>query len=388
MEIRNILFVLVTYLVTTSLSFADQIVYQPGTDEGIDVWFSSSYNPDGVDDDKLQVGGWSDEYRSLIRFNLNCLPDVADSAYLYLYAYPRGDSSVPVSMNVYLLTSQWDESSNFYDPLSGYFAGTVGAPTPGSWYVLNITSIYNGWKDGTYDNHGFAFLPTSTNNEFNVFRSSDYTADPSLRPKLVVNYNQSFPFGLCFPMKLDGYTPYKTPVTSVMDHDGGFNTINGSVEAYNGEIGNVLPYDYGGGVIGYKKESLEPFVLPLLEYEDGVSESGKDYLFYDGHTGYDYRAPIGTPVYATADGVVTVIGDQWNTVLIDHNGNGYETYYLHFSEVLVSDGQNVKKGDLIGKSGDKGVEGNPHLHVTIKYFGVRTDPYGDGVNNILWKEKP
>ncbi|HEX8947089.1 MAG TPA: DNRLRE domain-containing protein [Candidatus Paceibacterota bacterium] len=179
------------------------------------MWLSSVYNQTAVDDDKLQVGGWGDEYRMFIQFDLTSLPQTATSAVMWLYAYPRGDSSSPVDMPLYLLTTPWSETAqNYYDALYGYSLGTMPAPTPNSWYGLDITSIYNGWKNGTYVNDGFVFLPAGTNNQFNVFHSSDYTVNPLLRPKLVVTYNGA---NLSFPLH-NGWTPYTATISAAVDH--------------------------------------------------------------------------------------------------------------------------------------------------------------------------
>jgi len=202
MKISNVLFVLVTYLATVSSSLADQVIFQPGSAKGEDMWISSVYNRTSVDDEKLLVGGWGDAYLSFIKFDLSGLPQNATQATMWLYSATQGDSSTPVSMNLYLLVSPWDEQvSEYSDPLSGYYLGVAPAPPREAWYVLNISSLYNGWKNGTYANEGFLFWPTATNNKFNLFRSSDYS-DPKYRPKLVVTYN-----GLNLGFPLDCSTP-------------------------------------------------------------------------------------------------------------------------------------------------------------------------------------
>lgn len=87
------------------------------------------------------------------------------------------------------------------------------------------------------------------------------------------------------------------------------------------------------------------------------------------HNGIDIGAPVGTPVYASDDGVVTCSeykNSFGNIVKIDH-GNGYETYYAHNSELLVSVGQTVEKGELIAKVGSTGNSTGPHCHFEIHY---------------------
>lgn len=94
------------------------------------------------------------------------------------------------------------------------------------------------------------------------------------------------------------------------------------------------------------------------------------------HKGVDLRAPLGTPVYAMNDGVVRFTSTMRNygkTIAIDH-GNGILTIYMHLSEIGVKEGQTVKKGELLGKSGDTGYVFGPHLHLTVRINGISIDP--------------
>lgn len=93
------------------------------------------------------------------------------------------------------------------------------------------------------------------------------------------------------------------------------------------------------------------------------------------HKGVDLEAPMGTPVYAMNKGVVRFAGPLRNygeTVLIDH-GVGLQTVYMHLSEIKVTNGQTVEKGELIGLSGDTGYVLNPHLHVSVRIWDVSID---------------
>lgn len=94
------------------------------------------------------------------------------------------------------------------------------------------------------------------------------------------------------------------------------------------------------------------------------------------HEGVDIGVWYGTPVLATADGVVTYSG--WRTgygytVDIDH-GFGFKTRYAHNGELLVSTGQEVKRGDVIAKSGNSGRSTGPHLHYEVHVNGVPKNP--------------
>ncbi|MDE6463068.1 MAG: M23 family metallopeptidase [Muribaculaceae bacterium] len=94
------------------------------------------------------------------------------------------------------------------------------------------------------------------------------------------------------------------------------------------------------------------------------------------HEGMDFSAPIGTPVYATADGRVVSAGRQGlygNMIEIDH-GYNYRTRYAHLSAIDVSPGQNVHRGDLIGRVGNTGKSTGPHLHYEVRLRGQAQNP--------------
>ena len=95
------------------------------------------------------------------------------------------------------------------------------------------------------------------------------------------------------------------------------------------------------------------------------------------HTGVDLAAPQGTPVHATADGVIDRAGwdgDYGKLIIIDH-GNGLETYYAHLSRLLVAPGQEVLRGQVIGLSGETGRVTGPHMHYEVRVRGTPVNPY-------------
>lgn len=94
------------------------------------------------------------------------------------------------------------------------------------------------------------------------------------------------------------------------------------------------------------------------------------------HEGMDFSAPVGTPVYATADGTVTTASWQsayGNMVEINH-GYNYTTRYAHMSKIITRPGQSVKRGDLIGLVGNTGKSTGPHLHYEVRYRGAPQNP--------------
>jgi murein DD-endopeptidase MepM/ murein hydrolase activator NlpD len=94
------------------------------------------------------------------------------------------------------------------------------------------------------------------------------------------------------------------------------------------------------------------------------------------HTGIDINAEQGTNIYATADGVVIIAGmtgGYGNEVRINH-GLGFTTLYAHCSQIFVTVGQEVKRGDLIAAVGCTGWATGPHLHYEVRINNVPVDP--------------
>lgn len=96
------------------------------------------------------------------------------------------------------------------------------------------------------------------------------------------------------------------------------------------------------------------------------------------HKGVDYAAPIGTKVRATADAVVSFIGQRGgygNVVMLNHQGH-YQTVYGHLSRFAAGlhRGQRVGQGEVIGYVGKTGLASGPHLHYEFKVSGIQRDP--------------
>ena len=66
------------------------------------------------------------------------------------------------------------------------------APQVGQWYSIDITELYKAWQAGTYPNYGVQLRPVSTDNKWAHFYSANYTADPLLRPRLVIEEGATF----------------------------------------------------------------------------------------------------------------------------------------------------------------------------------------------------
>lgn len=110
-----------------------------------------------------------------------------------------------------------------------------------------------------------------------------------------------------------------------------------------------------------------------------IHHNGISRRLVGGHTGIDYRANVGTPVMAAANGVVVVADESgWNggygrTILLSI-GNGGTLRYGHLSDVQVAVGERVTQGEVIGLSGNTGRSTGPHLHFELRVNGSAVDP--------------
>ena len=103
------------------------------------------------------------------------------------------------------------------------------------------------------------------------------------------------------------------------------------------------------------------------------------------HTGMDFSAKTGTPIYATGDGKISKIRKSrrgyGNHVIIDH-GYGYKTLYAHMIKYVVRRGQKVKRGEVIGYVGSTGTSVAPHLHYEVHKDGRKINPVNFYYNDL------
>ncbi len=100
------------------------------------------------------------------------------------------------------------------------------------------------------------------------------------------------------------------------------------------------------------------------------------YGYYKMHDGVDFGGTKGDPIYAAGDGFVSYMGTNNGyglNIVVDH-GFGYQTRYAHLSKMLVTNGQWVKRGELIGEMGSTGVSTSSHLHYEVIYRGNVVNP--------------
>lgn len=102
------------------------------------------------------------------------------------------------------------------------------------------------------------------------------------------------------------------------------------------------------------------------------------------HTGMDFTAPTGTPIYATGDGLIAEAGRDrgyGRRIVISH-GYNYQTMYAHMSRLARRRGQRVKRGDLIGYVGSTGSSTGPHLHYEVWLAGKPINPINYFFNDL------
>lgn len=310
-----------------------------------DGWLPSVYyGQQFIRDTQLQVGGWGDQYRTFIKFDIEGLPQSPDLMALYVKSYARGDSSTTTPFALCKVGSSWNLSLTWNtQPSFPTCWGWYSAPTPGDWWGINLTSLYNDWKSGALANNGVMMYPQNTNNNFDMFRSSRY----------------SYGYG---PVLRFDFTPtieLKMPLPG--NHQWLVTTETGGWDCKG---------DYD-------------------QYHDGTNYFSVDFSYRNipdsGATVYTESSNI--PVLATSGGYVVFAGkvdppdpkaDNGYYVIIDHDGDGnvytgVTTRYLHLKSNLVAyAGQTVQQGAVLGYMGNTGLSYGTHLH-----FGVRYQDSGD-----------
>ncbi|MBC7390851.1 MAG: M23 family metallopeptidase [Opitutaceae bacterium] len=138
-----------------------------------------------------------------------------------------------------------------------------------------------------------------------------------------------------------------------------------------------------------------PAIQPVMNKELHALVSGFGYRIHPiykvkkMHTGVDFHARMGTPVYSTGDGVISRAdheeGGYGNQIEVNH-GFGYITKYAHLSAFSVHVGQKIKRGELIAHSGNSGTSVAPHLHYEVIKNGTKVNPVYYFYNDLDSKE--
>jgi murein DD-endopeptidase MepM/ murein hydrolase activator NlpD len=144
------------------------------------------------------------------------------------------------------------------------------------------------------------------------------------------------------------------------------------------------------GLRGYGRANGAPSMWPLEGRVLSPFGARTDPFSGEGafHTGVDISALIGTPVRAAADGIVIFAemeSGYGRLIKVDH-GNGIETYYAHLSRFYVQEGQDVRRGEMIGAVGASGRVTAPHLHYEVRLGHAPVNPYRYLANSTVFQQ--
>ncbi|MCT4614343.1 MAG: M23 family metallopeptidase [Marinifilaceae bacterium] len=155
-------------------------------------------------------------------------------------------------------------------------------------------------------------------------------------------------------------------------------------------------YDEVENKVKRKFEMLSaiPAILPIAIKDFGRISAGYGYRIHPiyktkkMHHGMDFTGNLGTPVYATGDGVIESAkkhNGYGKTIVVNH-GYNYKTYYAHLNGYNVKKGQKVKRGEVIGYLGNSGVSTGPHLHYEVRLNNRPQNPVQYYFNDLTADE--
>lgn len=170
------------------------------------------------------------------------------------------------------------------------------------------------------------------------------------------------------------------------------------LEKLSGEI-KIQEQSYGQVIRKYDLNKKLFEALPALKPMDGYY-SAKGFGvrihpvlgIFKTHEGLDIINDVGTPAVAAGDGIVEMAGHSgggYGIVVVINHGFGYQTFYAHLSKTLVREGDHIKRGQVIAKSGKTGLVTGPHLHYEVRYQGVCKNPmdyFLDDVSPIGYRQ--
>jgi murein DD-endopeptidase MepM/ murein hydrolase activator NlpD len=195
----------------------------------------------------------------------------------------------------------------------------------------------------------------------------------AVTPEAIINY----PGNHLDPQTIGDYSNPNIPVGTWLIVPGGYrNFITWSaptISRFNPGVAHL----FGPGACAKPMDGAVgtgTFTWPTVDHW----LSGYDYTPDANHPAVDFAGSMGNGIYAADNGVIVYAGwNNWgygNVTVIDH-GNGYQTLYAHQSEIRVSCGQSVFKGQLIGNMGSTGNSSGPHLHFEMWYNGTHVNPH-------------
>jgi murein DD-endopeptidase MepM/ murein hydrolase activator NlpD len=151
---------------------------------------------------------------------------------------------------------------------------------------------------------------------------------------------------------------------AAVNQENSFNSLVTHIEKQQGLLAStptIRPID----------PDTEHLVTSRFEYRMSPFTNAREF-----HKGFDISTREGTPIYATADGIVTFAGDKGllgKTIIIDH-GHGITTTYGHCSRLLKLQGEKVRRWNTIALVGNTGSSTGPHVHYEVALYGVPVNP--------------
>jgi len=183
--------------ITVSLAMVEKtITIQPGPNEGEDSFVSSSLPDDNFFNYVyLRIGRWGDTIRrSYLQFDLSTLPVDAIIIYADLKLYQSSTNGTgDLTIGVHKITGNWEENTITWNNQPNYYP-TPESITPvimddATWLSWDISTLLQGWVDGSIANHGIVLVGSTAVSFIEVFiHSSDYLNTPDQRPKLEITY--------------------------------------------------------------------------------------------------------------------------------------------------------------------------------------------------------
>lgn len=334
--------------------------YPTQTQSGVHVvsgWLNNSYNQTLVWDDKLQVGGWGDVYRSYINWDLTGLPKDPTNVALWLRFYPSGATVTPFQFCI--PNSSWNAAVTWgTQPSLLGCTGVFTAPSTDSWWGVYITPWYQNWQNGIWGKYGLMLNPQYNNNNFDFIRSPKYTSD-GYRPILQFDFTPTFEMRMPLPGNLSW---------AVTTEVGGWDSIGDWYDsAHDGTNYFSIDFSWRNKDANGNTVYFETSNIPVI-----AATGGKVVFARGGDT-------AGNP-----NGFYVVIDH-------DYDGNldtGFSTRYLHLKFwPSVTEGSNVAQGDILGYMGSTGKDasGNPTSTGTHLHFGVRYNNDGSSSRSELTK---
>ena len=275
------------FMVIQAQAQASTLVFQPGSD-GFDTFYGTYYAPGpNGDAQTLYDGGWGDYYYDFFKWDLSSLPSPNNVSKVLLYLYFNATGNDP-AFQVQRVTSPWDEDilTRNSHPSATAWGNWTGIINTG-WYSLDITELYKNWKNGTWPNYGIELVPTKNGHTNGNIIASDYQAEPTLRPKLVITWNASDDYDGNWPVPYISQLDYPN---NMRESACGPTSVAMLLSFFYPNSGIDMPEIYHSGTQTYFYKSGPANIYRNVSFAKGVSgaDSGLTIIPEEYHNFYQY----------------------------------------------------------------------------------------------------